>query len=71
MLFSSEATRSRAKKLSDEIGSWYLDVHIDTVVSALISLFEKLTGKRPRYKVRYITQSIVEIIFAGFRAFSG
>ncbi|XP_020106618.1 glutamine-dependent NAD(+) synthetase isoform X1 [Ananas comosus] len=48
---SSEATRSRAKKLSDEIGSWYLDVHIDTVVSALISLFEKLTGKRPRYKV--------------------
>lgn len=51
MLFSSEATRSRAKKLSDEIGSWYLDVHIDTVVSALISLFEKLTGKRPRYKV--------------------
>ncbi|XP_030439797.1 glutamine-dependent NAD(+) synthetase [Syzygium oleosum] len=48
---SSEATRSRAKLLADEIGAWHLDVCIDNVVSALLSLFEKLTGKRPRYKV--------------------
>lgn len=48
---SSEATRSRAKLLADEIGAWHLDVCIDGVVSALLSLFEKLTGKRPRYKI--------------------
>ncbi|KAI3422949.1 Glutamine-dependent NAD(+) synthetase [Psidium guajava] len=48
---SSEVTRSRAKLLADEIGAWHLDVCIDGVVSALLSLFEKLTGKRPRYKV--------------------
>ncbi|XP_021905095.1 glutamine-dependent NAD(+) synthetase isoform X1 [Carica papaya] len=48
---SSEATRMRAKALADEIGSWHLDVSIDGVVSALLSLFQTLTGKRPRYKV--------------------
>ncbi|KAJ6820440.1 glutamine-dependent NAD(+) synthetase isoform X1 [Iris pallida] len=48
---SSEATRSRAKKLADEIGSWHLDVNIDGVISALLSLFQTLTGKRPRYKL--------------------
>ncbi|XP_061347600.1 glutamine-dependent NAD(+) synthetase [Gastrolobium bilobum] len=48
---SSEVTRSRAKVLADEIGSWHLDVSIDGVVSALLTLFQTLTGKRPRYKV--------------------
>lgn len=48
---SSEATKSRAKVLADEIGSWHLDVCIDGVISALLSLFQTLTGKRPRYKV--------------------
>ncbi|GLT57304.1 hypothetical protein SLA2020_302860 [Shorea laevis] len=49
---SSEATKMRAKTLADEIGSWHLDVCIDSVVSALLSLFQTLTGKRPRYKVK-------------------
>lgn len=48
---SSDATRSRAKLLADEIGSWHLDVSIDSVVSSLLSLFQTLTGKRPLYKV--------------------
>ncbi|CAA0840898.1 Glutamine-dependent NAD(+) synthetase [Striga hermonthica] len=48
---SSTATRTRAKVLSEEIGSWHLDISIDGVVSALLSLFQTLTGKRPRYKV--------------------
>ncbi|XP_015574504.2 glutamine-dependent NAD(+) synthetase [Ricinus communis] len=48
---SSESTRKRAKVLANEIGSWHLDVPIDGVVSAFLSLFEKVTGKRPRYKV--------------------
>ena len=52
VLNSSDATRGRAKLLADEIGSWHLDVSIDTVVSAFLSLFQTLTGKRPRYKVK-------------------
>uniref|UniRef100_A0A803LWN3 Glutamine-dependent NAD(+) synthetase n=1 Tax=Chenopodium quinoa TaxID=63459 RepID=A0A803LWN3_CHEQI len=48
---SSETTKSRAKKLADEIGSWHLDVCIDGVILALLTLFQTLTGKRPRYKV--------------------
>lgn len=48
---SSEATTTRAKVLADEVGSWHLNVSIDGVVSSLISLFQTLTGKRPRYKV--------------------
>lgn len=48
---SSETTRERANKLSNEIGSWHLDVKIDTVVSSLVSLFQSFTGKTPRYKV--------------------
>ncbi|KAJ8527043.1 hypothetical protein K7X08_029520 [Anisodus acutangulus] len=48
---SSEDTTTRAKVLADEIGSWHLNVSIDGVVSSLISLFQTLTGKCPRYKV--------------------
>ncbi|KAJ7952179.1 Glutamine-dependent NAD(+) synthetase [Quillaja saponaria] len=48
---SSAATKLRAKVLADEIGSWHLDVAIDGVVSAILSVFHTLTGKRPRYKV--------------------
>ncbi|XP_077243827.1 glutamine-dependent NAD(+) synthetase-like [Tasmannia lanceolata] len=48
---SSEATKFRAKVLADEIGSWHLYVPIDGVISAFLSLFQTLTGKRPSYKV--------------------
>ncbi|WJX54108.1 NAD(+) synthase (glutamine-hydrolyzing) [Trifolium repens] len=48
---SSEETRSRAKVLADEIGSWHLNVSIDGMISSLLSLFQKITGKRPNYKV--------------------
>ncbi|KAK8928796.1 hypothetical protein KSP39_PZI017536 [Platanthera zijinensis] len=48
---SSHATRDRAKKLAEEVGSWHLDVNIDIVISALLSLFQTLTGRLPRYKV--------------------
>ncbi|KAM0822677.1 hypothetical protein ACQ4PT_071352 [Festuca glaucescens] len=48
---SSEGTRSRAKRLAEEIGSFHFDVPIDSVVSVFLSLFERFTGKRPLYKV--------------------
>jgi NAD+ synthase (glutamine-hydrolysing) len=50
-LFSSEATRSRAKKLADEVGAYHVDVAIDTIVSAFLSVLRALSGKLPRYKV--------------------
>ncbi|CAI5995098.1 unnamed protein product [Closterium sp. NIES-64] len=48
---SSQATRSRAKKLASEIGAWHLDTSIDSVVAAVVALFLTVTGLRPRYKL--------------------
>ncbi|XP_010676846.1 glutamine-dependent NAD(+) synthetase-like [Beta vulgaris subsp. vulgaris] len=48
---NSEASRSRAKVLADEIGSWHIDVRIDGVISAIFIWFHALTGKYPRFKV--------------------
>lgn len=74
---SSEATRTRAKVLADEIGSWHLNVSIDGIVSALLSLFQTVTGKRPRYKVKILasfpsnfivlhTQGVAKVILVLF-----
>lgn len=48
---SSSETRQRAKKLSKEIGTYHMDVNIDTVVAAITSLFATITGRRPAFKV--------------------
>ncbi|GAB2216190.1 hypothetical protein Droror1_Dr00023960 [Drosera rotundifolia] len=48
---SSEATTSRAKVLADEIGAWHINLSINSVISALLSLFQTLTGKWSQYKV--------------------
>ena len=48
---SSAATRSRAKALTDQIGSFHLDANIDSIVSSMFELFVRLTGKAPRFKV--------------------
>jgi NAD+ synthase (glutamine-hydrolysing) len=48
---SGEETRTRAKDLADKIGSYHLDVCIDTIVSAFLSLFLMITGKTPKFKV--------------------
>ncbi|KAL2902873.1 Glutamine-dependent NAD(+) synthetase [Bienertia sinuspersici] len=49
-VFMGTENRSRSKVLADEIGSWHLDVCIDALISGLLTLFQTLTGKRPRYK---------------------
>ncbi|KAL6566191.1 hypothetical protein OROGR_001806 [Orobanche gracilis] len=49
--YSSNATRTRARVLAEEIGSWHLDISIDGVVSSMLSLFQTLAGKRLCYKV--------------------
>lgn len=48
---SSMETRQRALKLSSDIGSYHIDMNIDTVVTSLVSLFEVTTGKKPIYKI--------------------
>lgn len=70
---SSEATKARAKVLADEIGSWHLDVCIDGVISSLLSLFQTLTGKRPRYKVKGVQISSYDQlrIILAFHSMSG
>jgi NAD+ synthase (glutamine-hydrolysing) len=48
---SSETTRARAKKLAQQIGTYHLNVNIDSIVAAMLSLFIRLTQKTPRFKV--------------------
>lgn len=48
---SSGDTRSRAKELAAKIGSFHVDLNMDTAVSAVISVFEVATGRKPIFKV--------------------
>lgn len=48
---SSKETRQRAKELANKIGSYHVDLNMDSAVNAMINLFEVTTGKRPVYKV--------------------
>jgi len=49
---SSEDTRSRAKKLSSQIGSYHLSIVIDTAVKAVLGIFSVATGQFPRFSAR-------------------
>ena len=48
---SSKETRQRAKDLANAIGSYHVDINIDTVISAIRDLFALATGLRPKFKV--------------------
>jgi len=48
---SSAATRDRAKNLSKAIGSYHIDLNMDTLVTAVRNLFAYVTGVTPRYRV--------------------
>ena len=48
---SSADTRNRAKELSKAIGSYHIDLNMDTLVSSVQSLFSLVTRKTPRFKV--------------------
>ncbi|CAB4034234.1 Glutamine-dependent NAD(+) synthetase, partial [Paramuricea clavata] len=47
---SSEDTRSRAKNLAQDVGSYHMDIKIDTIVCAFLAVFTAITGKRPQFK---------------------
>lgn len=50
--YSSQDTQNRAKRLAAEIGASHLNVKIDVVISALLTLFETIfPGKKLKYKV--------------------
>lgn len=48
---SSEGTRSFARSLAEDIGSYHLDINIDPVVHAIVNLFVFVTGKTPQFRV--------------------
>ncbi|ORZ29590.1 hypothetical protein BCR44DRAFT_115967 [Catenaria anguillulae PL171] len=48
---SSAETRDRAKGLADAIGSYHLNAPIDGITRALLAVFERVSGKVPRFKV--------------------
>lgn len=48
---SSKETRSRARELSEKIGSYHVDLNMDSLVTSVVSLFEVATGKKPIFKV--------------------
>lgn len=47
---SSRETRQRAKQLASEIGSYHLNINIDSLVNTLQKLFIGITGKTPQFK---------------------
>ncbi|KAJ1740461.1 glutamine-dependent NAD(+) synthetase [Coemansia sp. RSA 989] len=48
---SSKETRARAAHLAKAIGSYHVDLNMDTVVSAIVALFTLVTARTPRYEV--------------------
>ncbi|OBA20806.1 glutamine-dependent NAD(+) synthetase with GAT domain-containing protein [Metschnikowia bicuspidata var. bicuspidata NRRL YB-4993] len=48
---SSADTRLRAKQLAAKIGSYHIDMNMDTLVAGVVSVFEVATGKRPVFKI--------------------
>ena len=48
---SSNDTRQRAKDLGNAIGSYHIDLNMDSVVTAVRTLFGYVTGVTPKFKV--------------------
>jgi len=48
---SSSETRNRSAKLAKAIGSYHIDLNMDTVVAAVQSLFTLVTNRTPHFKV--------------------
>ncbi|XP_067902630.1 glutamine-dependent NAD(+) synthetase isoform X1 [Heterodontus francisci] len=48
---SSRDTCNRAKELAEQIGSYHINLNIDTAVKAVIGIFNLVTGKSPQFAV--------------------
>lgn len=47
---SSEKTRKLAATLANQLGSYHLEINIDSAVSALLSIFQMATGAIPKFR---------------------
>lgn len=47
---SSQKTRQLAATLADQLGSYHLEINIDTAVSALLGIFTLVTGLSPKFR---------------------
>lgn len=47
---SSEKTRSLATTLASQLGSYHLEINIDSAISALLSIFTLATGISPKFR---------------------
>lgn len=47
---SSVETRRRAKQLAEAIGSYHIDLNMDSVVTAVRNLFSLVTGAKPQFR---------------------
>ncbi|KAL7414937.1 hypothetical protein BDY24DRAFT_385103 [Mrakia frigida] len=54
---SSFDTRKRAKDLAEAIGSYHVDLNMDTVVTSVRNLFGMVTGVKPQFRVHGGTQA--------------
>ncbi|XBW35666.1 hypothetical protein QEN19_001237 [Hanseniaspora menglaensis] len=48
---SSKETKDRAEALSKRIGAYHTTLNMDSIVAAMVTLFEVTTGKKPIYKI--------------------
>lgn len=48
---SSNETKQRAADLATKVGSYHLNLAIDTVVDAILGVFTLVTGKTPRFRL--------------------
>lgn len=48
---SSAETRDRARNLARDIGAYHIDLDMDVVVTAILTLFTSVTNMTPRFKV--------------------
>mmetsp|Transcript_13444 Transcript_13444/g.13504 ORF Transcript_13444/g.13504 Transcript_13444/m.13504 type:complete len:729 (-) Transcript_13444:309-2495(-) len=49
---SSDTTRSRAQRLSDQIHSYHTSLQFDSMVVAVLGVFHTVTGKTPQFQSR-------------------
>ncbi|KAJ2122024.1 glutamine-dependent NAD(+) synthetase [Coemansia sp. RSA 720] len=49
---SSTETQQRARHLAQTIGSYHVDLRMDSVVAAIVALFVLVTARTPQYEVR-------------------
>uniref|UniRef100_A0A1I8NS65 Glutamine-dependent NAD(+) synthetase n=1 Tax=Stomoxys calcitrans TaxID=35570 RepID=A0A1I8NS65_STOCA len=49
---SSKETRRRASQLASQLGSYHIEISIDTAVNALLGIFNAVTGLTPRFRTQ-------------------